>query len=1801
MSNPSYYVGIAEPGNVIASSTSTALSFTGLTANTSYSMYVIGIYANNTVTSIGTYSFTTSGNYQFYLNNSTSLIAYYTFETTDVNGVYLKNYVTNNYDASMVNSASIISSSGNYKVGTSALNLNGSSQYASISPNAFYLGSSGISVSYWLRSNSSAFTSRSFAFSNGYLNNTVLMETAWNTTTPGSILIDIGNSGGTEFVGATNYVSNNNTWMHVVWTINTNGTNLFYVNGVLNNTYTGIAYPTSIQRNLLFIGQGEQLASTPYFIGQIDDFRVYNSLLSANDAAQLYNYTGSTFSNYYPLSPSWTPAYSNLVAYFMLDETTGATLVKEQISGYNGTAVGGTTFGSAGIVGNCGTFDGSTGYINVPYQVMNNLSTGTIMCWVYVTNLTSSFIFVKQKDGANTYGVLSIGSLSSTGGGVQAGTAGYVYWHGKNSQAIAAAVSNSAISASVWTHIAVTFSTTYTNIYINGVLSSTTSTDMSIPNDTTPTATTIGGWYSGSSLAAKYTGKIDELSVWNTVLNPSQVFQIYKTQLYGPDTFYLNTSPYLITYYRFETADVNGTSLTNYVNDTADATLTSATISSTVGNYKIGSSALALTLQYATINRTFTTAQTFSSGVTFACWFSTPATNGYQRIFDFGVSGTSGIAMYTDSATGKLGIYIPSTTVSATLTGTVVTDGVWRHAVWTINTSGLSTVYINGASVLTVSSTFPSLTMTSNFIGKSNNPGDANFTGKIDEFRVYNCVLTANDVAQLYAYSGSNPTTSYYPLSTTWTPYYGNLLAYYMLDDAVSSTTVKDQINAYTATVVGAVTFGNTGKLSTCAFFNNLSSSTGYLTLPSLTLTSSNMSFSFWANIPSITGNAETFIELGNSTSDHIRIFLSSTNYLVGTVNSSDSNLFLINPYFNQWIHIVVTISSGTNWTVYLNGTSMATVTKTAFTLNTKTLNNIGRSPSYSANPYYYGYLDDFAIWNTALSAAAVNGIYNTQKLAIYNDKLYTVPRQGINFELMFGSSTLPTVDNFGSTLTSTGSPTMVNDANRGNVLYCNASQYITTTINTGTGSFSRCFWYNPVALVSNNNNLLSSTNCVIWYNGTVYVNVRFNYASGTALTLADTVNRGTGTWTHYVVTYDSTLLTGSLYVNGSLITSGSVTFSETGTLNINSYGTGTIGNAYYDNIHLYNRALTAAEVTSMYNYELDNPTDSNALVVSSTSFTATGTYTSTTIGSYTVVTFTSGSGTITVTGASTLNVLVVAGGGGGGVNLGSGGGGGGVINNAAYSITSGSPVSLSVGTGGTSATTSTGQGTNGGNSTFGTLTAIGGGAGCGQSAAFSGGKVPQSGGSGGGQTRNSATIGQGTAGQGNAGGTYTDYACGGGGGAGGAGGNAAPSSGNGYAGGSGGAGYLYSITSQYYGGGGGGSSQGTPSVFGNSPAASGGTGGGGASSNYSSSTTTIAAVSGTNGLGGGGGGSNTVPGTTGGNGVVIVAFLTSTGVAIPSAPTSVSAAVASSTSVTVSFTAPLGTVTSYTVTSSPGSIVATGTSSPITVTGLTASTAYTFTVTASNAAGTSPASAASASVTTSATYPTPTLQFDATVNVTTSGTAVTSWKDITGTYNATQATVSQQPTLTANYMNSKNGVVFSGPTAGQLLTVSGMPFTTTNTMVIFAVLNISSNPQMQNFCSTGGGNWAAGYTHNVMVSNGFQLSLNPYVDFKPTGSVPFNTPFILMYYYSFNSGTTGLEFLRLNGTSSNKNTPSTQSYNIQLNQLDIGGWSGGGRTINGGICDLLFYNYAMTQTQVQSVESYLSTKWNIAISQGAL
>ena len=141
----------------------------------------------------------------------------------------------------------------------------------------------------------------------------------------------------------------------------------------------------------------------------------------------------------------------------------------------------------------------------------------------------------------------------------------------------------------------------------------------------------------------------------------------------------------------------------------------------------------------------------------------------------------------------------------------------------------------------------------------------------------------------------------------------------------------------------------------------------------------------------------------------------------------------------------------------------------------------------------------------------------------------------------------------------------------------------------------------------------------------------------------------------------------------------------------------------------------------------------------------------------------------------STVEYLVVAGGGGGGYYGGGGGGGG--FRNGTVSVTPGSNLTVTVGTGGIAgANSGTGQGGNGSNSVFASITANGGGGG-GSYYTSTANHNGINGGSGGGAVGTGSIVGTGISGQGNNGGTgityqSTRYNGGGGGGASGGGGN---------------------------------------------------------------------------------------------------------------------------------------------------------------------------------------------------------------------------------------------------------------------------------------------------------------------------------------------------------------------------------------------------------------------------------------------
>ena len=246
--------------------------------------------------------------------------------------------------------------------------------------------------------------------------------------------------------------------------------------------------------------------------------------------------------------------------------------------------------------------------------------------------------------------------------------------------------------------------------------------------------------------------------------------------------------------------------------------------------------------------------------------------------------------------------------------------------------------------------------------------------------------------------------------------------------------------------------------------------------------------------------------------------------------------------------------------------------------------------------------------------------------------------------------------------------------------------------------------------------------------------------------------------------------------------------------------------------------------------------------------------------------------------GVNTVDVLVVGGGGGGGGTgsrsgfSGGGGAGGDVKEEIGYSVTPGEDIALNVGAGGNGGSPSSNDGrpTEGGNSSFGSLTAVGGGRG-GHSiiSSYTDANVPSGGsrhGGGGGAQALRQTGAQGTgdfhSGGNGYGSSGTDQAAGGGAGAGGNGAHGASDDA-----GDGGPGVASAITGNTYGGGGGGGKRYSGGSLG-----LGGSGGGGAGGRQSSG---VAGTDGTGG-GGGGGGSQGSPaasasGGNGGSGIVVI------------------------------------------------------------------------------------------------------------------------------------------------------------------------------------------------------------------------------------------------------------------------------------------------------------------------------------------
>ena len=234
--------------------------------------------------------------------------------------------------------------------------------------------------------------------------------------------------------------------------------------------------------------------------------------------------------------------------------------VSDFSSGNTGTIVS-TGLGSTGV----GTgslnyvldLDGTNDYVDCGNEALGGSI--SVECWVKPAQIATDWVgFVcKNEDKDSGEGVFWLGQ-HSTDGKVRFG----VYLNGTSESYID--TDGAVISNGSWYHVAATYDGNYQKIYINGTLVK-TSSDL---NTVLPSGTS--NYYIGLSTEAYFSGRIDEVRIWNDVRTAAEIADNKDDELVGNESG-------LVAYYKM--SDGTGTTLTDNSSNSNNGTLTNMTTS----------------------------------------------------------------------------------------------------------------------------------------------------------------------------------------------------------------------------------------------------------------------------------------------------------------------------------------------------------------------------------------------------------------------------------------------------------------------------------------------------------------------------------------------------------------------------------------------------------------------------------------------------------------------------------------------------------------------------------------------------------------------------------------------------------------------------------------------------------------------------------------------------------------------------------------------------------------------------------------------------------------------------------------------------------------------------------------------------------------------------------------------------------------------------------------------------------------------------------------------------------------------
>jgi hypothetical protein len=754
----------------------------------------------------------------------------------------------------------------------------------------------------------------------------------------------------------------------------TNNKLTWYINGKVNSSGTPSYSQATASTANLILGSGYAGS----FTGYLDEVKIYPYARTADQIKQDYNSRGSLAGAGVNLGVKSNTApnlKSSLVAHYKFDEGVGTTIYDSSgnnLTGVFATGSSAPTWINEGKNGKALSFNAneSDNFV-LPSYLGNNTNFGgtegvvTFSMWIYVENDNTNITISNFLGGGWTYWGLNASGIIQ--GMVQNCTASANYWP----------TSNSSIPLNTWTHIVSELSGQGYKFYINGKLDKSVSdSSLCLQKSGTPK---IGldnvGW-------GNFTGKIDNLKVYNRVLTPEEIKQDYNqgsaiqfgqtTQNIGGTTTSLDYCiPGDTSYCATPVAEWNfeentGTVAKDTSGNNYNGTIYSATWAT--GQKNKGSSLkFDGTNSYVDIGSSFGTLSSY----TISFW----AKHNTTGRMPFGSKGNVNFYWYGDNSWryvhgGTAGEYYYPHQVS-------IPTGTWGYFTATYDGAKVS-IYRNGVFEGS-QSTSGSADFSSGFLIGSGYTDNSTyrFIGQIDNVKIYNYARTPAQVA--YDYNRGNP------------------IAWWKFDECQGST-VFDSSGLGSSGVVSIGQSGTQTSLGTCqsgtsAAWTNGSSghsngslsfdgSDDYVTIPSSIapkLGSSNFTVSFWTYRTASGYQYGSYLSKGTYTNgidtyDNIfRVNTSAGELAHVTLNASlnkwEHHLFVINqnstPYISHYINGIL------NNTGYVGVGNTGTYPADSYDLV------IGKSTAGGVNRLFNGQIDDVRFYNYTLTQEQIKQVYN--------------------------------------------------------------------------------------------------------------------------------------------------------------------------------------------------------------------------------------------------------------------------------------------------------------------------------------------------------------------------------------------------------------------------------------------------------------------------------------------------------------------------------------------------------------------------------------------------------------------------------------------------------------------------------------------------------------------------------------------------------------------------------------------------------------------------------------------------------